>query len=752
MNQQFSVLFGEFIDPVNGTIEAVTAKLGDSINDRLGLSREILDQLSQVIERTVAASIRKASRASETLLARSLREAFEAVESANSTTSDIANRALADSQNILDEARQLIADQERSILEQIAGGLDATIETITGIETNIEGFIEERVQPAIDRATRALERVASIGEAFTLGVDKLVADLGLPFLGKLDILKDVLELGISSIGTRMFENLAPDLIQRIDPLLKLMEEDEDVPDEIKALTAPGLLPLAAVGGVLAAVAIPMIISNLVSGAVQPFMEKLRQRVMAKAQPTLIPPADLLRGEFRGIVDAERVLLHGHRQGFTTEDIDVIRELVKVRPGTLDLIDYWRRELIDEAALDTELRLLGWTSDWVKVLKEAAFPPPGVQDLITMAVREVFTPEIAERFGQFEDLPQEFVDNARRVGLSELWAGRFWAAHWRLPSVQQGFEALHRTTETSLDPDKDTITLPSGKTIETVIGTSTLDLLLKSSDVMPFWRPLIREIAFRPFTRVDVRRMHKVGVLSEDDVMRSYLDLGYDSTKARQLTAFTLALNAPQEDAVAVRERDLTKSDIIGLLNDGLLDADGTRSALVEMGFDNDESDLLVQRELTQEAARERRADIALVLDQAKSREITFDMAMEEFGKLNLTQRELTKAGVDLNRSFQVRTRKPALGPLVDWLNLGLTSIKDHIEELRGLSFSDRHIFNMLIQLGLDFDAKRRRELRDALRGMNLAEEDIERGFEIIRQKLGQDEELTDEELEDDDES
>lgn len=751
MNQEFSVLFGDFIDPVNGTADAVTAKINDQIAGQVGISRELLDRLSGVIERVVAKSIQEASRASETILQRSLREAFEAVENANSTTSNIANRALADSQNILDEARKLIADQEQSILEQLAGSLDDTIRTITGIETNIEGFIEDRVQPAVDRATEALERVAGLGTAFTQGVDKLTADLGLPLFGKLDLLTDALSAGISGIGTRMFEELAPDLRERIDGVLRFLEEDPDIPDEIKQLTAPGLLPLAAVGGILAAVAIPMIISNLVAPVLDPFVQKLRQRIMAKVQPTLVPPSDLARGEWRGLVEGGRVELHGQRQGFTSEDLDLIRELVKVRPGTLDVIDYWRREIVDEPSLDTELRLLGWTSDWIAILKEAAFPPPGVQDLITMAVREVFTPEIAERFGQFEDLPQPFIDNARRVGLSEMWARNFWAAHWRLPSVQQGFEALHRTTTNSLDPETDTITLPSGETIQTVIGTTTLDLLLRSSDVMPFWRPMLRQIAFRPFTRVDVRRMHKVGVLSEDDVMRSYLDLGYDATKAGQLTAFTLALNAPQEDAVAVRERDLTKGDIIGLLNDGLLTPEEANDSLMELGFDEAESDLLVQRELTQEAARERRTDISLVVGQAKSREITFDMAMDRLNELNLTQRELAKAGLDVSRSFEVRTRKPALAPLVDWLNLGLTNIEQHIEELRGLSFSDRHIFNMLIQLGIDFDDERQKELRAALRGMSISEEDIERGFAIIQEKRSQAEELAEEELENDDE-
>jgi hypothetical protein len=103
------------------------------------------------------------------------------------------------------------------------------------------------------------------------------------------------------------------------------------------------------------------------------------------------------------------------------------------------------------------------------------------------------------------------------GLSEEWAERYWAAHWSLPSAQQGFAMLHRG----------------------IIEENDLTLLLKALDVMPFWRDRLVQLAFKPLTRVDVRRMYSLGVLNEAEVLDAYTDLGYSPERAGQMTEYTI---------------------------------------------------------------------------------------------------------------------------------------------------------------------------------------------------------------------
>ncbi|KKL44852.1 hypothetical protein LCGC14_2361530, partial [marine sediment metagenome] len=194
--------------------------------------------------------------------------------------------------------------------------------------------------------------------------------------------------------------------------------------------------------------------------------------------------------------------------------------VLTKPNTQDIIAWQLRIDPNLEGLDDELRKTGIHPNYFGVYKTLAHPIPPINDLITMAVREAFTPEIATRFGQYEGLPSEYVDAAAKKGLTKEWAERYWAAHWTLPSVQQGFGMLHRG----------------------IINQADLGLLMRALDIMPFWRGKLMQLSYKPLTRVDVRRMHLLGTLDESGVKRAYQDVGYNDNNASLMTDFTVRYN------------------------------------------------------------------------------------------------------------------------------------------------------------------------------------------------------------------
>ncbi|GAH31003.1 unnamed protein product, partial [marine sediment metagenome] len=119
------------------------------------------------------------------------------------------------------------------------------------------------------------------------------------------------------------------------------------------------------------------------------------------------------------------------------------DAILTKPASADLIAYELRRDPTLAKLPERLRQIGIHPDYFDTYKTLAYPIPPVADIITMAVREAFTPAIAKKFGQYEDYPPEFEHWAERKGLSKDWSMRYWAAHWSLPSPSQGFEMLHR---------------------------------------------------------------------------------------------------------------------------------------------------------------------------------------------------------------------------------------------------------------------------------------------------------------------
>lgn len=197
--------------------------------------------------------------------------------------------------------------------------------------------------------------------------------------------------------------------------------------------------------------------------------------------------------------------------------DTYLDGILTKPASTDLIAYELRKDPTLSNLGTELRRIGIHPAYHDLYRQLAYPIPPVADIITMAVREAFTPEIAQRFGQYEGLPQEYVEWVQRKGISKEWAERYWAAHWSLPSPQQGFEMLHRG----------------------IINRDELHLLLRALDIMPFWRERLIQMSYRPLTRVDVRRMYQLGTLNEASVTQSYRELGYNDTNAIRMTDFTI---------------------------------------------------------------------------------------------------------------------------------------------------------------------------------------------------------------------
>jgi hypothetical protein len=135
--------------------------------------------------------------------------------------------------------------------------------------------------------------------------------------------------------------------------------------------------------------------------------------------------------------------------------------------------------------------------------------PGPQDIIRMLVREVWTPEVTEKFGQFQEYPSLATEKFALHGFSEEWAKNYWAAHWELPATTEAFEMYHRKQ----------------------ISLEELKVLLRAKDIMPFWRDKLINIAYRLIPRIDLRRGWEAGLISDEELPLRYEALGYSPEDA-----------------------------------------------------------------------------------------------------------------------------------------------------------------------------------------------------------------------------
>ena len=276
---------------------------------------------------------------------------------------------------------------------------------------------------------------------------------------------------------------------------------------------------------------------------------------------VLPNAMILtQGNLHAAAEDEDILADISRADIHPDYAEKYLNAILTKPSTADIIAYELRQDPDLSELDKQLRRVGVHSDYTDVYKELAQQIPPVADIITMAVREAFTPEIAERFGQYQDYPDDLTEWAGKKGLSEDWAKRYWAAHWSLPSPQQGFEMLHRG----------------------IIDRPELDMLLRALDVMPFWRDRLVAMAFRPLTRVDVRRMYREGVLDETEVYTAYQDIGYAPENAKRMTLFTIKY-------VLSQQSKFTTADVITAFTKRMISNSEAHSLLSMLGMKSEDA-------------------------------------------------------------------------------------------------------------------------------------------------------------------
>ena len=574
---------------------------------------------------------------------------------------------------LLRETEEILSEVD-PLVELVKG----TTETIVEKTTSITSALAEAIP---EMGTIVADAVEGVGDAVTSGFgaafDGIINSLGL------DQLLNFMQL----LGGGM--NQASDALDGFSNL-DVREGSWDVPASTADVANMWLM------------AAPFLGTRL--GLQYPNeVERLHQIAYEHSRPQLLDVATTLEYIKRN-PNAQDLVIHNlSRAGYDSNKINQLISMIHQPLGLIENTIALRRGFISPDTYAEKLRILGLAPDDIDLAEKLSMQLPPIGDLIRMVVRDTFEPDVVEA-GQLSDGFENFpVETAEELGISNYWAEKYWQAHWMLPSLQQGFEMLHR--------DK--------------ISQDELLALFKAADLAPgYWEPM-QAISYRPYTRVDVRRMHALGVLDEEQVLRSYLDLGYDQEKASNLTAFTLAYNDSTKKVERVKERDLTKSDIIGMYNDGVLERDQTYDYLVAIGYSDSEATVLIEREDIQADIKERKADIENVINQAKIKAITYEDAQDRLAALDLTRTETNKALASLSRASQTRTRTPSKSDLDNWLALNLITPGDYAEELRTLGYADRYV-DLYVEettaeaesdlLAEEVKAARRRESRSVSKG------------------------------------
>lgn len=331
-------------------------------------------------------------------------------------------------------------------------------------------------------------------------------------------------------------------------------------------------------------------------------------------------------------------------GLTNEAQQMLLEARQATPDLVAIYTLRNRELIDDRQALEMLAQSGYRGDDPARLLELRHWLPSPQDLVSLAGREAFEPDAIERFKLDADYPAILDEHGKRSGISPDWMRKFWVAHWLNPSLEQVFRMVHRKVKK-----------PDG----TTFGLDDLDVFYRLADVNPFFGDLLRQIAFLPIGRIDIRRFRRAGLIEYDEVQRRYEDLGYSPDDARVLADFA-------EHEATRAGRDLSRTQLQRLYRLGTLTGVEVEQRLEEIGYSAQEAAeirLLLDTEIEADDTERRRAYVEYQFTRYQIDDAAARSMLAELG--------VSTAGVDIQLAEWTASREtgralPSITVIASW--------------------------------------------------------------------------------------
>lgn len=399
-----------------------------------------------------------------------------------------------------------------------------------------------------------------------------------------------------------------------------------------------------------------------------------QRMNKSFSPAPPTPESVIRTSFIAPELHDRVVDAMQRSGLSKEDIELlfVSQYQMIDVGSL--IQIYHREGKGDDWIENRLSELGFTGTRISEIKTIIPSIPPMQDILMMLAKEAFEPEMISKFGLGAEYPPQLSIEGAKRGFSEEWMQKYWSSHWIPPGLQTILEGYHRG----------------------FMKWEDVYEYMKFVEIPPYFRDLIRDISHNPLTRVDVRRIHDMGIIDDERLIKAYQDLGYDRENAEIMSEFTKEYNERAK-------RDLTKTDILKGYEDRDLDYNTAVFLLVRIGYKEDAAGYLISNvDLEMERA--------VRLDQIETAKlkytqflITEAQARTELSRADLPQKRINELLSRWKALKISNTKHPSKTDLDKLLRAEIISEGEYGSQMLFIGYSEKYIvwYKELIAKGME---------------------------------------------------
>ena len=171
------------------------------------------------------------------------------------------------------------------------------------------------------------------------------------------------------------------------------------------------------------------------GIMIPPAQRAMGQVTNQAMPNeVLAFTDAVHARMRELMTEQQFQTELGKQGFDTTHAFWLRALAVPLFNITEAINLNRRGKLEKDAMYDLTWKQGWTPDATDAMTRLTEPIPNATDIIAFAVREVYSPEIAEAFGQFDgidDVYKAAEADITAIGMSKPTFTKYWAAHWKI---------------------------------------------------------------------------------------------------------------------------------------------------------------------------------------------------------------------------------------------------------------------------------------------------------------------------------
>ena len=375
---------------------------------------------------------------------------------------------------------------------------------------------------------------------------------------------------------------------------------------------------------------------------------------------------------------------------------------------------WRRDPEKFPDALEELKYGGWSDIRIEALKLATLIWPSRQDLIRYVAKEALEPEAISKYGLLAEFDRLDLTLFDQIGVSRETARLDWIAHWEHASWMQIVEMLHRGIITEQD---------------------VWDWF-RLVEIPPFWRQHLIDTSYTWPTRVDVRRWWDMRTIDETELRRLYSGMGYrgvnldnyilwtkvyvafpdlmarwskgwitlDNVRseltgmgmpAERLEEFIqMKVKAEQPERTA-KERDITKTDIVKGVRQGVITRGEGVELLVDMGYDEDEAVYILEINIPPDdeevVVRQRELTKADILKGLKTEVITRAAAKTELLDLRYSPTDaeflLKIFDAQVEPPVEPRAREASKADIIAAVKKGLITPEDAYLMLQDIGFT-----------------------------------------------------------------